>query len=123
MRQLVRLRFEGSDGWLWVTRGEIKASNDRILKDKLPDDAPRVYESKNHMGNFFDCIRSRKETICPAEIGHRSATMCHLGVLAIRLGKKVNYDPVKEAFVNDPEAEKMAVRPMREGYDYKSIGL
>ena len=51
------------------------------------------------MGNFIDCMKSREKTICPAETGHRSASLCHLGVISIRLGRKLNWDPVKEQFV------------------------
>ena len=74
------IKFIGSDGWIWVTRGQIKAGDRDLLTQKLPAGAKRVYESRDHMGNFVDCVRTRKPTICPAEVGHRSASMCHLGV-------------------------------------------
>ena len=119
--QLHGIKFIGSDGWIWVTRGEIKASERSILTEKLPDSAPRVYQSNNHMGNFLDCVRSRKMTMCPAEVGHRSASICHLGVIAIRLGRKLNWDPVKEEFVGDAEAQSYVSRPMRKPYDYTMI--
>ena len=119
--QLHGIKFIGSDGWIWVTRGEIKASKRSLLTEKLPDDAERVYQSNNHMGNFLDCVRSRKATICPAEVGHRSASICHLGVIAIRLGRKLRWDPVKEEFVGDAEAQSYVARPMRKPYDYTMI--
>ncbi len=65
------IKFIGSDSWIWVTRGQIKASARELLTEKLPAGAKRVYESRDHMGNFVDCVRSRKPTICPAEVGHR----------------------------------------------------
>jgi len=119
--QLHGIKFIGSDGWIWVTRGEIRASDRSILREKLPDSAPRVHQSNNHMGNFLDCVKSRKMTMCPAEVGHRSASICHLGVIAIRLGRKLNWNPVKEEFVGDSEAQSYVSRPMRKPYDYTMI--
>jgi hypothetical protein len=63
------------------------------------------------MGNFFDCVKSRKPTICTAEIGHRSVTVCHIGAIALRTGKHLKWDPVKEQFDNK-EANKLLSRPM-----------
>jgi predicted dehydrogenase len=115
------IKFIGSDGWIWVTRGTIKANDRQILREKLPEDAPKVYLSKNHMGNFIDCVKSRKAPICPAEVGHRSASLCHLGVIAIRLGRKLKWDPVKEQFTGDDEANSYVARHMRKPYDYNMI--
>jgi hypothetical protein len=73
------------------------------------------------MENFIDCVKSRQAPICPVETGHRSASLCHLGVIAIRLGRKLNWDPTKEQFVNDAEANGWLTRPMRKPYDYDMI--
>ena len=70
------------------------------------------------MGNFFDSIRSRKPAICDAEIGHRSVSVCHLGVAAIRLGRKLNWNPELEQFVNDSEADGLLAREQRKPFDY-----
>jgi predicted dehydrogenase len=115
------IKFIGSDGWIWVTRGVIQAHDRQILTDKLPADAPRVYVSNDHMGNFIECVKSRKAPICPAETGHRSASLCHLGVIAIRLGRKLQWDPAKEQFIGDAEANNYIARPMRKPYDYGMI--
>ncbi|MCY2953090.1 MAG: Gfo/Idh/MocA family oxidoreductase [Planctomycetota bacterium] len=115
------IKFTGSDGWIWVTRGTITASDRSLLTTKLPDNAPHVYQSNDHMGNFITCAKSRKETICPAEVGHRSSTIAHLGVISIRLNKKLAWDPEKEQFLNDPEATKYIAREMRKPYDYSMI--
>ncbi|MEJ2704016.1 MAG: hypothetical protein P8Z79_16380, partial [Sedimentisphaerales bacterium] len=115
------IKFHGTDGWIWVTRGKIDASNRQILKDKLPDDAKRVYVSTDHMGNFVECVKSRKAPICPAEIGHRSGSLCHLGVIAIRLGRKLKWDPAAQQFVGDAEASTWLSRPMRRPYDYSMV--
>ena len=115
------IKFIGSDGWIWVTRGEIKASDRDLLAQKLPAGAKRVYESRDHMGNFVDCVRTRKPTICPAEVGHRSASMCHLGVTSIRLGRKLRWNPLKEEYVGDAEANSYVARPMRKPFDYTMV--
>ncbi len=120
-RQQHGIKFIGSDGWIWVTRGIIKASDQALLKERLPDSAPRVYASNDHIGNFIDCVRSRKAPICPASVGHRSASLCHLGVTAIRLGRKLNWDPAAERFVGDAEANTYLSRPMRKPYDYSMV--
>jgi len=115
------IKFHGTKGWIWVTRGMISASERELLTEKLPDDAPRVYASPDHMRNFIDCVKSRKAPICPASVGHRSASLCHLGVIAIRLGRKLQWDPAKEQFVGDEEANSYLSRPMRKPYDYSMI--
>ncbi len=115
------IKFHGSDGWIWVTRGTIQASEPEMLREELPENASQVYHSTDHMGNFFDCVKSREATICPAEVGHRSASLCHLGVISIRLGRKLAWDPVKEEFVNDAEANGYVAREMRGPYNYGMI--
>ena len=117
------IRFEGPNGWIWVNRDEIKASDPLLLKDPLPADAVRLYESKNHMANFFDCVRSRALPICDVETGHRSATMCHLGAIALRTGHKLEWDATAEKFIGSDaqEANRYVAREMRKPYDYSFI--
>lgn len=99
------VRFEGDEGWVFVSRGRIEASDQKLLEEPLPKDAIKLYESNNHAQNFVDCIRSRKQPICDAEIGHRSVSVCHLGNISLRLGgRRLHWDPAKEEFINDPEA-------------------
>ena len=113
------VKFEGADGWLFVTRdGKLEASDPELLVAPLPSDAVRLYASDDHMANFFECVATRKQPICPAEVGHRSVSLCHLGTIAIRLGRKLQWDPVAEDFVGDKEASGMLVREMRKPYDY-----
>jgi hypothetical protein len=107
------IRFVGEDGrWIFVSRSTIKASSKDLLDEPLPSDATRLYVSRNHMGNFLECLRTRKPTICPAEVGFRSVTVCHIGVIALRTGKKLKWDPVAERF-DDEQANSMLSRPMR----------
>jgi predicted dehydrogenase len=115
------VKFEGSDGWIWVTRGKIEASTPEFLTQPLAASAERLYVSNNHMGNFFDCVRSRKPAICEAEIGHRSASVCHLGTIAIRLGRKLKWDPKQEQFVGDKEANNLLAREMRKPWSYDAV--
>jgi predicted dehydrogenase len=117
------IRFVGSDGWIWVNRDGISASDPQLLKTPLPENAVRLYESKNHMGNFFDCVRSRKLPICDVETGHRSATMCHLAAISLRTGFKLNWDSAQEKFVgwHSGVANHYLSREMRKPYDYSFV--
>jgi hypothetical protein len=112
------VRFEGVDGWIFVTRGKIEASSPELLSKPLAGSAERLYVSKSHLGNFIECLRTRKQPICDVEIGHRSVSVCHLGVIAIRLGRKLEWDPQREEFKNDAEANQWVARPMRKGWGY-----
>jgi predicted dehydrogenase len=114
------IRFEGTNGWLWVNRDQIKASDPELLKKPLPEGSVRLYESKNHTENFFDCMRSRKAPICDVETGHRSATMCHLGAISMRTGKRLTWDAKAEQFVGEfaREANAHVARELRAPYDY-----
>jgi predicted dehydrogenase len=99
---------------IFVDRGHIVASDPRILLEPLPPNATRLYVSNDHMGNWRDCLRNRKRPICDVEIGYRSVTVCHLGNIALRTKRKLRWDPAKEEFVGDSEANSMLSREMRE---------
>jgi hypothetical protein len=75
------------------------------LKAPLPENATRLYVSNNHWQNFFDCVGTRKLPICDVETGHRSATMCHLGAISLRTGRKLMWDSAAEKFVGENAAE------------------
>ena len=107
------VRFVGTDGWIWVTRGDLQASDPELLVEPLPSNAVRLAVSDDHMANFFNCVRSREQPICDAEIGHRSASVCHLGVIAIRLGKELTWDPQRESFA-DEQVNKWLTRERRD---------
>jgi predicted dehydrogenase len=106
-------RFVGESGEIYVNRGALKSSPGEIIKQPIKDDEIHLYESGNHHANFLDCIRSRELPICDVEIGHRSATACHLGNLAIRLERKIEWDSDREKIVGDDEAADLANRPYR----------
>ena len=122
-------RFEGTEGWVSVCRSTMKASSESILNSKIgpdeihlpkpveypegfTDDQPRNYYA-DHVRNFLDSVKTRKEPIEPVEIGHRTASMCHLGNIALRLGRKLKWDPDEERFPEDDEANGMLDRPIR----------
>ena len=115
------VKFIGSDGWIWVSRGILEASNPELLVAPLPSTAERLYVSDDHMGNFFSCVQSRKPTICEPEIGHRSASICHLGTIAIRTGRDLKWDPVKEEFIGDTEANSFLSREMRKPWTLEIV--
>lgn len=117
------LRFEGTNGWIWVNRSEIRASDPDLLRTPLPADADRLYVSTNHMENFIDCVRTRRAPICDVEVGHRSATVCHLGTIALRTGRALTWDPEAERFTGEHAAEGNAhvAREMRAPYDYSFV--
>jgi predicted dehydrogenase len=103
----------GEDGWLYVTRGKIEAENPDVLNEKIGSDEKRLYVSSNHYQNFLDCVKSRQEPICPAEIGHRSISAGLLCEIAGLTERKLKWDPDKELFSNDDEANRLLSRPMR----------
>jgi predicted dehydrogenase len=105
--------FEGTDGIILVSREGIRSLPDTILKEPLGDKAEKVYPSTSHHGNWLECIKSGKPTICTAETGQRSATICHLGNIGYKLNRKLTWDPAKEKFVDDAAADKELVREPR----------
>lgn len=105
--------FQGSDGWVWVNRGAIEASPLSLLDYEPGEKEVRLYRSTNHVGNFIDCVLSRKETVAPIEQAHRSITIAHLGNISLRLGRDVKWDPKAERFIGDEQANAMLSRPMR----------
>ncbi|CAN5365313.1 Gfo/Idh/MocA family oxidoreductase [soil metagenome] len=105
--------FVGAKGSIHVNRKEITSKPGDITEQALGEKDVHLYASKDHHANWLDCIKSRKLPICDVEIGHRSATVCHLGNIAVRTGRKLTWDPVKETIVGDDEAAGMLSRPYR----------
>lgn len=110
------LRFEGTDGWVgnagW--RKPIEASSERILKSIIGPEETRLFTCPaGEHRNFLDCVKSRREPYFPAEIGHRVATVCHIGNISALLGRPLRWDPVRERFPDEPEANRHIDRAMR----------
>jgi len=107
------MRFQGDEGWIDV--GTNQADPPGILKSTIGPNEVHLYDTggETHMQNFLRCVRTRQDPSAPVEVGHRSTTVSHLGNIAMRLGRKVKWDPAAERFVNDPEADRMLSRAMR----------
>jgi predicted dehydrogenase len=110
------LRFEGTEGWIgnrgW--RAPLKAEPKSILKSPIGPDEVHLYTCRGgEQRNFLDCVKSRKACYFPPEIGQRCFTIAHIGNISMLLGKKLKWDPDKEQFVNDDEANRMLSRSMR----------
>jgi hypothetical protein len=108
------VRFEGDKGWIFVKRGAIDASDRDILRQKVQDDEIKLYKSSNHMKNFLECMRTRKDPVAPVEVGHRSNTICVMTHIAMKLERKLEWDPDTERFVDDEEANLWLDYPHRE---------
>ena len=105
--------FFGSEGKVFVTRGKIESEPGEIIEKPIAESEIHLYNSKSHHQNFLDCIKSRELPICDVEIGHRSATVCHLGNLCALAGRSIQWDPAKEQVVGDEEVAKMVRRDYR----------
>lgn len=111
------IRFIGSEGWVGNSgwRGDLEASSDAIKKSQIGPDEIHLYtnpEGEHH--DFLKCVRTRKDPYFPVDIGHRVSTVCHLANIAIKLGRKLKWDPLKEEFIGDDAANALRkVRPMR----------
>jgi predicted dehydrogenase len=107
------VRFVGAKGWVHVDRGFIDASPKELLEVQLSADAIHLYESAGHHQDWLRCLQTRQKPICDVEIGHRSVTVCHLGNLALRLGRKLRWNPNQEQLEGDKEANRWLFRPYR----------
>jgi len=105
--------FEGNQGWVYVKRELIDAEPKSLLTSTIGPNETHLYKSSSHKANFLECIKSRTETAAPVEVGHRSCSVCLLGNIAMRLGRKLKWDPKQERFTNDDDANRMLSRPMR----------
>jgi predicted dehydrogenase len=113
------IRFIGTAGELDVQRRNLE-TNPISLKEKLiGEDQRRVYFSDNHYTDFLKAMRNRTKPICDVEVGHRTATVCSIGNIAYELKRSLRWDPEKEQFKNDPEANALLSRPMRRKWSIK----
>lgn len=106
-------KWIGEYGWIWVNRGGLEANPPHILNEFIGPDETRLYKSRDHYQNFLDCVKSRRNTITPIEVAHRSASVGHLGVIAIELGRKIRFNPETETIINDPGATRLLGRAYR----------
>ena len=130
------VKFIGTEGWIWVTRGNysvtnsdpvadssgvkpIDASNPKLLQSVIGKNEIQLYNSPDQHANWLDCVKSRKEPVAPIEVGHRSCSACLLHQIAMKVNRKIYWDPKNEKFKNDDkEATAMLSRPRRKKYDF-----
>jgi predicted dehydrogenase len=124
------VRFEGTEGWIFVSRGSeavtssdpvaklkdaqaLSASDPKIITSAIGPNEIHLYESRDHHGNWLECVRTRQPTIAPVEVAHRSCSACLLHHIAMKTKRKLHWDPLRERFNNDDEANAMLSRPQR----------
>lgn len=134
------IRFEGTQGWVFVSRGNesvtssdplaklkdsqaLSASDPKIITSVIGPSEIRLYVSPDHHGNWLECIRTRQQPIAPVEVAHRSRSTCLIHHIAMKLKRKIYWDPVKERFKNDDEANAMLSRSQRQPYTLDGYGL
>jgi predicted dehydrogenase len=109
--------FEGTDGWVVVDRSKVWSSPETLVEEKGDTYANKLTRSSHHQRNLLDAIKSRKPAICPIEEAVQADVLCHLSDIATRVPRTLVFDPIKETFAKDKEANaKLALRPMRKGY-------
>lgn len=130
------IKFEGTNGWVFVSRGDyqatssdpakpgeqakkLDASDPKLLTSVIAEKEFHFTVSQDHHGNWLEAIRDNKATIAPVEEAHRSCSACLLHHISMKLKRKLNWDPAKERFINDLEADKMLSRAQRKGYEVK----
>jgi myo-inositol 2-dehydrogenase/D-chiro-inositol 1-dehydrogenase len=134
------IRYEGTDGWIFVTRGNytasasdpvqqstnskaLDASDPKILTSVIKENEIHLYKIDNQHGNWLDCIKTRKEPISPVEKGHRACTVCLITHTAMKLGRRLAWNPVTEKYGNDTEANATLSRPQRKPYGTSYVKL
>ena len=127
------IKFVGTEGWIFVSRGDeratasdpvakledataLAASDPKIITSVIGPDEINLPRSAEHHGNWLESVRSRQQPIAPVEIAHRSCSACLLHHAAMKLKRKLHWDPLRERFKNDDEANALLSRPERWPY-------
>ena len=100
---------------------ELLKKVDESQEEKKWSDKTALWQARWHMQNWLDCIRTREKPVADVEIGHRSISVCHLANIARRIGRRLKWDPAKEQFLGDDEANKLVDRPRRKGYELPKL--
>jgi len=113
VRHPMGIRFEGTEGWVFIWRGEVDAYPKKLFQVQIgPRD--KVHLRDELPGDFIDCVRQGRRTCAPVEVAHRSTTLCSIVAIGMLLGRKLTWDPGREEFVNDEGANRLRARHMRE---------
>ena len=107
------VKWIGDRGWIRVDRGVMEAQPSELLHERIGPSDKRLYRSTDHYQNFLDCVRNRRPTIAPCEVAHRAASVGHLGVISMALGRPIHFDPEAEAVKEDPAAGRLLGRAYR----------
>lgn len=116
--------FIGDKGKLEINRNKLAANPRELIQGAPPPADKSEYASvaHEHLRNWVDCMRTREKPVAHAEVGHRSSVICHLVNICRELGRKLRWDPIREVFAGDDEANKLRARPQRRGYELPKIG-
>jgi predicted dehydrogenase len=109
-------KWIGEYGWIWVDRGGFESQPAHLVKETIGPNEIRLHRNGDHYQNFLDCVKSHALTIAPSEVAHRSASVGHLGVIAIETGRKIRWEPAAEKIIGDPDAERLLCRSYRKPY-------
>lgn len=107
------VRFDGTDGWVFVKRGSIEAEPASLLRERIRPEQRHLTVSNDHWGSFLECIKSRQTPVSSIDAAVRTDTVCHICDIAMRLGRKLRWNPAAERFVDDAEANRMLSRAWR----------
>jgi len=127
------IKFYGTKGWIFVSRGNeavtksdpvaklkdstaLASSDPKIITSVIGPDEIHLYESKEQHGNWLECVRTRKQPISPVEMGHRACSTCLIHHIAMKTKRKLRWDPERERFLDDPDANAHLSRPQRAPY-------
>jgi predicted dehydrogenase len=109
-------KWIGDDGWVWVDRGAFETQPSGLVNEVIGPNEAKLRHSRDHYQDFVDAVRSRGQTIAPAEVAHRSASVGHLGVIAIETGRTIKWDPATEKIIGDPAADRLLSHSYRKPY-------
>jgi hypothetical protein len=105
--------FHGTEGWVSVRRGALHVSDEKLRRIKLKDSDTHLCQSKSHLGNFYDCMKTRKKPLSPIEAAVQSDLISHISNAVVRLNKPIKWDPKKERVIGDNETAKALNRKLR----------
>jgi predicted dehydrogenase len=113
------IRFIGTNGHLDVQRRNLETTPADLKDRQIGSSEKHVYFSDNHYKDFLKAMRNRSKPVCDVEIGHRTATVCNIGNIAYQLKRSLKWNPAKEKFKRDKEANKLLSRPLRKEWSVK----
>ncbi len=116
--QKLGTKWIGESGWVWISRQGMDAHPRELLDLKFGPNDIGLYQSPGHQRNFLDCVKSRKQTLTPCQTAQRSATPGHLGQIAMKLGRPIQFDPDTEQILGDTQASRMLGKTMREPWRF-----